>query len=73
MEAHIAAKLAELLATRAAAGEVAYALAKLPTAPQTYFKPLMVALDRAAERLGATLQATSEYRHDNGSRDLMMK
>ena len=46
MEAHIMAKQAELLATRAAAGEVAYALAKLPTAPQTYFKPLMGALDR---------------------------
>jgi hypothetical protein len=73
MEAHIMAKQAELLATRAAAGEVAYALAKLPTAPQTYFKPLMGALDRAAKRLGATLQATSEYRHDNGSRDWMMK
>jgi hypothetical protein len=53
--------------------ELAYILAKLPAAPQTFFKPLMGALDLASSRIGATLSATSEYRHDLGSREWMAK
>jgi hypothetical protein len=34
---------------------------------------LNCALDRASSRIGETLSATGEYRHDNGSRDWMIR